>query len=457
MKGTREAIFTQGGAVIDPGRLFSPGGFKGDGSPFVHGRNVGGFAGSTEIGGDGAPSYSLFNDDVRPGAQRNILTILAHYDLDSRFRPYVDLHLSEVRNTSTSQQTQLVNQPIARDNAYLPANVAALAPASGTFINRWDYDGGLIDLAVAKRTLRAVVGAKGDLTPHLQYDLSLNYGQVRTRSATANTRLYDRYLAAMDAVVDPSSGRIVCRSTIDPSSFNRLKTDSLAVAFNPALGPVSFSAGPNSGCVPYNPFTTNAAANTQALAWIYQPTVDFVRNSQTVLSGYLAADTGQVFNLPGGPVRLVAGAEYRREDSCGGFRTAVGLQPQDHQRQQCRPQGRLRRFRTVRRSLLAPAEGLRAPGPRVRRRRSLPLLELFDDRPHSDLEAGRRVRHRGRSQVPGDLVEGGARADHRRAVHACRRDRRDHRHQRPLRHGQRQPGHSDQAGQLRDRPEGPWR
>jgi iron complex outermembrane receptor protein len=319
MKGTREAIFTQGGAVIDPGRLFSPGGFKGDGSPFVHGRNVGGFAGSTEIGGDGAPSYSLFNDDVRPGAQRNILTILAHYDLDSRFRPYVDLHLSEVRNTSTSQQTQLVNQPIARDNAYLPANVAALAPASGTFINRWDYDGGLIDLAVAKRTLRAVVGAKGDLTPHLQYDLSLNYGQVRTRSATGNTRLYDRYLAAMDAVVDPSSGRIVCRSTIDPSSFNRLKTDSLAVAFNPALGPVSFSAGPNSGCVAYNPFTTNAAANTQALAWIYQPTVDFVRNSQTVLSGYLAADTGQVFNLPGGPVRLVAGAEYRREDSAADF------------------------------------------------------------------------------------------------------------------------------------------
>ncbi|WP_309645770.1 TonB-dependent receptor [Phenylobacterium sp.] len=324
MQGTREAFFTEGGGVIDPRGVLSPGGFKGDGSPFVHGRNVGGFAGATEIGGDGARSYTLFNDDIRPGVQRHILTLLAHYDVDPRFRPYVDLHLSRVRNTSTNQPTQLVNQPVARDNAFLPANVAALAPSTGTIINRWDYDGGLRDLRLTKRTNRAVLGAKGDLGPHLQYDLSFNHGEMSSRASASNARLYDRYLAAIDSVVDPASGRIVCRSDIDPASFTRLRTDALAVAFNPALGPASFTAGPGSGCVPYNPFTTDSSVNTQALAWIYQPTVDRVRNSQTVVSGYLAGDTAGLFEAPGGPARLVVGAEHRREQSEADFDPFTG-------------------------------------------------------------------------------------------------------------------------------------
>jgi outer membrane receptor protein involved in Fe transport len=324
MQGTQEAFFTEGGAVIDPRAVLSPGGFKGDGTPFVHGRNVGGFAGATEIGGDGARTYTLFNDDIRPGARRHILTVLAHYDVEPRFRPYVDLHLAQVRNTSTNQPTQLVNQPIARDNAYLPANVAALAPATGTIINRWDYDGGLRDLRLTKRTVRAVVGAKGDLGPHLQYDLSFNHGEMRSRASATNARLYDRYLAAIDSVVDPATGRVVCRSDIDPTSFTRLRTDALAVAFNPALGPASFTAGRGSGCVPYNPFTTDRSVNTQALAWIYQPTVDRVRNSQTVVSGYLAADTAALFELPSGPARVVVGVEHRREESEADFDPFTG-------------------------------------------------------------------------------------------------------------------------------------
>jgi outer membrane receptor protein involved in Fe transport len=324
MQGTREAFFTEGGAVIDPRGVLSPGGFKGDGTPFVHGRNVGGFAGATEIGGDGARSYTLFNDDIRPGARRHILTVLAHYDVDPRFRPYVDLHLSQVRNTSTNQPTQLVNQPIAPDNAFLPANVAALAPATGTILNRWDYDGGLRDLRLTKRTIRAVVGTKGDLGPHLQYDLSFNHGEMRSRASATNARLYDRYLAAIDSVVDPATGRVVCRSDIDPASFTRLRTDALAVAFNPALGPASFTAGRGSGCVPYNPFTADSSVNAQALAWIYQPTVDRVRNSQTVVSGYLAADTAALFELPAGPARAVVGAEHRREESEADFDPFTG-------------------------------------------------------------------------------------------------------------------------------------
>ncbi|PZQ65870.1 MAG: hypothetical protein DI570_00170 [Phenylobacterium zucineum] len=315
LNGTRDGFFANGGAFIDPGRTFSTGGFNGNGTPYNHGRNVGGYAGATEIGGDGPPTYTLFSDDLRPSNERHIISVLAHYDVSDKFKPYVDLHLSDITNDSKSQHSQTVMQPIASDTAFLPANVVAASGGRQILFNRWDFDGGVREIETNKRTARIVVGATGDLNEHLRYDVSFNYGEVRRRSETANNRLYDRYLAAMDAVIDPATGRAVCRSDLDPSSFNRLRTDALAVAFNPALGPVSFTAGRNSGCVPYNVFTTDAASQAAAVAWIYQPTVDYVRNKQTVLSGFLAADTGAYFELPGGAINVVAGAEYRKEES----------------------------------------------------------------------------------------------------------------------------------------------
>ncbi|PZQ65871.1 MAG: hypothetical protein DI570_00175 [Phenylobacterium zucineum] len=327
LNGTRDGFFANGGAFIDPGRTFSTGGFNGDGTPYNHGRNVGGYAGATEIGGDGPPTYTLFSDDLRPSNKRHIVSVLAHYDVSDRFKPYVDLHLSDIRNESLSQHSQTVMQPIASDTAYIPANVLAASGGRQILFNRWDFDGGVRDNRLSKRTMRVVLGARGELTDHLQYDVSFNYGEVRRRNYIANNRLYDRYLAAMDAVVDPSTGRVVCRSDLDPSSFNRLRTDALAVAFNPAQGPVSFTAGRGSGCAPFNPFTTDAASQAAANAWIYQPTIDYVRNRQTVLSGFLTADTGAFFELPGGAINVVVGGEYRKEVSSVDFDSFSGASP----------------------------------------------------------------------------------------------------------------------------------
>jgi outer membrane receptor protein involved in Fe transport len=315
LNNTRDGFFANGGALIDPTRTFSPSGFNGNGTPFARGRNVGGYAGNTEIGGDGPPTYTLFSDDLRPSNERHILSVLAHYDVSDGFKPYVDLHWSEIQNDSLSQHSQSVFQPIASDTAFIPVNVRQAAGTRQIQYNRWDFDGGLRDIQVDKRTFRIVLGATGALTDHLRYDIAYNRGEVRRRSLVANNRFYDRYLAAIDAVVDPATGRVVCRSNLDPSSFNKLRSDALNGAFNPALGPVSFTAGANSGCVPYNPFTTDSASQREALAWIYQPTEDLVRNKQTVLTGFIAADSGGFFRLPGGPINLVFGMEYRKESS----------------------------------------------------------------------------------------------------------------------------------------------
>ena len=329
LPGTNEAFFTEGGARFDPFNIFSTG-FNGDGTPFEHGIPVGSFAGTGEIGGDGIPNWLLFGHGARPGNERQILTVYSHYDVNDALRPYVDFHYSNVDARSLNQHSLTVGSQAARDNAFLPPAILEAAEAVGypgpIFFNRWDLDSGLIDQEIEKKTLRIVLGAEGDLTDHVSYDVSLNFGEVDRDVSVANNRMYDRYIAAMDSVVDPATGNIVCRSDIDPMSFNALPTDFLQTSFDRSLGPVSFTAGPNSGCIPFNPFTTDDASNAAAVDWIWIPTTNTTKNEQLVVQGYITADSGAWFELPGGPMNYVLGGEYRKEESDIRFDTFSGTE-----------------------------------------------------------------------------------------------------------------------------------
>lgn len=317
LPGTREAFFTEGGVRFDP---FNPtGGFNGDGTPFQHGVNVGSFGGTGEIGGDGIPNWLLFAQGIRPMARRNLLTVKAHYDVSDAFRPYVGLHYTGIKNRYVEQHTLTVGSQAKRDNPYLPASVlAAFGGSTGSapiFFNRWDLDSGFRDTKLDKQAWRVLAGVQGDVGQHLRYDASFNIGRATREEVTRNNRMYDRYLAAMDAVIDSASGEIVCRSNLDPASFNSLPIDYIATSFVPALGPATFTPGAGSGCVPFNPFTRDNRVNDAARAWIWIPTRNRLVNKQTVVNGYVAADTGAFFNLQGGPLDVVLGAEYRSETS----------------------------------------------------------------------------------------------------------------------------------------------
>ncbi len=314
--GTREAFFTEGGARIDPFEIFSEG-FNGDGSPFEHGINVGSFGGTGEIGGDGIPNWLLFAQAIRPENERTILTLKSHYDLSETFRPYASVIYADVTNAQLEQHSLTVGTSVARDNAFLPASVlAAAGPAGGPpiFYNRWDLDAGVLDYETDKETYRIILGAEGKLTDWLRYDFAFNRGETERRELLRNNRLYDRYLAAVDSV-DDGSGNIVCRSNLDPASFNSLPIDFISTSFDPTQGPVTFTAGPNSGCLPFNPFTTDNSVNDAARDWIWQPTTSDLENTQTIVTAYLAGDSSPFFDVPGGPVSFVLGGEYREEES----------------------------------------------------------------------------------------------------------------------------------------------
>ena len=124
------------------------------------------------------------------------------------------------------------------------------------------------------------VGLEGAFRNDWTWDLYAQWGGTNTQNDNLNDRLDGRYTQALDAIVDPVSGDIVCRDQ-------------------------------SNGCVPLNPFVPAGA--------IPQNVVDFLTTDHTTKNTtqqYLVSAnvSGGLFELPAGEVRFAAGAEVR-EDS----------------------------------------------------------------------------------------------------------------------------------------------
>ncbi|MEE4173839.1 MAG: TonB-dependent receptor, partial [Xanthomonadales bacterium] len=116
---------------------------------------------------------------------------------------------------------------------------------------------------------------------------------------------------AIDAVVDPETGEIVCRSDIDPSAT--VPPSSPFPAQNPNFGISTFSPG-DGQCVPVNIFGFNSISQ-EAADFIFVPQTSLNDIEQNVLTATIAGDTERYFSLPAGPIGFAAGYEYRKESS----------------------------------------------------------------------------------------------------------------------------------------------
>ncbi|HAI72966.1 MAG TPA: TonB-dependent receptor [Alteromonas australica] len=231
--------------------------------------------------------------------------------------------------------------PIAYDNPYIPPalqeQITQLQdmglippnPNDGSFYgfgSSRDADDSnvLPEDRVDRETFRIVFGVEGeiDVADGIQYELSYNYGKTNVDTNNINIRLEDRFYAALDSVVDPDTGDIVCRSSLDPTALppigaafpvpvyteNSFSVNGRFTQF------VSFTPGPNSGCAPFNPFGLNSTTQENA-DFVYVDTLDTSELEQKVIFASLAGSTSSFFELPGGPIGWATGAEYREEES----------------------------------------------------------------------------------------------------------------------------------------------
>jgi outer membrane receptor protein involved in Fe transport len=190
---------------------------------------------------------------------------------------------------------------IRGDNAYLPAAVKSALVAAGQpltsatsfVLGRMGDDFGYTDNTSRTDVFRVLGGLKGSITDNWTWDGYYQYGETKYDQTVANNRIQQqvagvplaggqptRIQLAADAVVDPVTGQIVCRSTL---------------------------TNPNNGCQPANLFGTHNFSQA-AKDYLYGTATQSQNFKQHVVAANVQGD---LFHTWAGPVPLAFGAEYR--------------------------------------------------------------------------------------------------------------------------------------------------
>ena len=231
---------------------------------------------------------------------------------DFRERPRLDNPFLGAANRATLANLFLANGCISTLVA-CPANSAATVAAinAGTarfVVARNLLDVGLRDEDFRRDTFRVVGGLRGTFWDDWNYEVSANYGRFDQRTITDGFNDKQRFMLAMDAGRNPTTGQIQCRSQFDPAS---------AVAFSgPGGDPAVYAArlaADIAACVPYNPF--GGANNSASVAYFARTFLAEAELEQKVFSAFVSGDSSELFELWGGPIGFALGVEWRRENA----------------------------------------------------------------------------------------------------------------------------------------------
>lgn len=201
------------------------------------------------------------------------------------------------------------NTGLSGGSALTAANRAAIADGTYRFtLARNLTDLGIRDEDALRQTFRIVAGLRGDFAENWGYEVSANYGKAKERINILGNVNIQRLMLAFDAGIDPNNpgAGIQCRSKFDPASAGMVADvagDNAAAAL----------AADIAACVPYNPF--GGKDNRAARDYIVTDSGSAGQLTQWDVTAFVSGDTSSWFNLPGGPVGVVLGGEWRREDA----------------------------------------------------------------------------------------------------------------------------------------------
>ncbi|WP_447725754.1 TonB-dependent receptor domain-containing protein [Sphingomonas koreensis] len=218
---------------------------------------------------------------------------------------------------NAAARTMIVNAILASGSttgltggrALTPADRAAIADGSFRFVNARNLtDLGIRDEDALRETYRVVLGVRGDITPHLNYEVSGSYGRANENIKILGNVNVQRLMLAFDAGISPD-GKIKCRSQFDPAA-RAVIADTNYDGSGVAAGRLAADVA---ACVPYNAF--GGKDNNAARNYIVSNSGSRGHLTQINVTAFVSGDTGGFFRLPGGPVGFVLGGEWRRENA----------------------------------------------------------------------------------------------------------------------------------------------
>ncbi|WP_411820865.1 TonB-dependent receptor [Hyphococcus formosus] len=269
------------GGVINSPSLLQGIQFADDGSavPFTYGDNV---SATRMDGGDGISTNGI--RVLESPIERYSAFAHADYEVMPNVTIFGEFGYaySDVETGSNLRVDQIT---IQADNAYLPASVAQVMADNGIdsfTMGRGfeDYARGLFD--INSKTWQATAGLEAELGGGWSFDAYGAVGRTLVLTRYTDDRITDLWRQSIDAVFDPSTGSIVCRSTL---------TD------------------PGNGCVPAN-FFGYGNVSDEAITWMNGTSIrDWDINQQVVAMTI----NGEPINTWAGPVSVAVGGEYRHQ------------------------------------------------------------------------------------------------------------------------------------------------
>jgi len=268
--------------------------FTPDGQPtrFNYGQIPGSFY---MLGGTSGGGLNTFLEGVEFMVPTRRINAFTHIDIELAdnirlFGEYSYGH-NIGRSVGAQKRDILGGLTIYDDNAFLPdALKTILADNAITSFNfgRLETDIGHAMNWSKSITNRFVVGASGELGSAWSWNLYYQHGSFKNTARTSNNVIVPNFNAALDAVVDPATNLITCRSSLPGQ---------------PAV--------PNAmpGCVPLNLFGYNRFS-PDAKDYVVGTSLGITNSSQDVVAGSVQGD---LFELPAGTVSIAAGLEHRRD------------------------------------------------------------------------------------------------------------------------------------------------
>lgn len=236
---------------------------------------------------------------LAPGLERKAANLLAHFEVSEAFVPFVEAKFVRIDANQEGQPT-FFNNSFSINNPFLTTQarntlVAALAPGATTFTaQRFNIDFGGRGELHERETYSIVGGVSGTFNSDWKYEIAANYGHLRTYYETQGNIDRAKYANSINAVRN-GVGQIVCGINADASTTND-----------------------DPSCVPVNLFG-NGQVSQAALNYFGVTSSRVQTASLFNITGYVAGDMSQLFELPGGPIAFVLGGEYRRQKSFAAY------------------------------------------------------------------------------------------------------------------------------------------
>ncbi|MGQ0660861.1 TonB-dependent receptor domain-containing protein [Sphingosinicella sp.] len=265
--------------------------------------------GGSQFGGQGASGVE--GAQLAPGFERFAVNLLVNADIAPWIRPFAEFKYVWITANQTSTQPTFINSTLSptfrTDNPFLSAQArSAINTITGNpqgsihnfSFNRFNNDIGTRAEDHERNTFRGVFGVRGEIstTGNWNYEVAVNYGRTETFYETGGNVNVARFNRAADAAPGPG-GSIQCRVNVDADPNN-----------NDPL------------CRPINLFGFGAPATTpDGLAYVLYVSSREQWAEQLNATAFISGDTSGWFELPGGPIGLVFGVEYRREDAFSDF------------------------------------------------------------------------------------------------------------------------------------------